>query len=201
MKHGIVPAVAVGSLLLAVPGAWAQVTLVEPGHTLNQIVDSAVPLHPSQTLLDTTMPIGDIESIGIDPSTGDLYVQLESPAGSFSSSTTHIFMVSPAGVVTPLLLNTGFGINSRGTDLHFDPSTGFLVTQDQNGGGVATVDPVLMVTGPLAPFIFSTGTFGMDFSAGVGGSDVPAGDIVLPRMWRPTGSTRLQLAAQCLRVT
>ena len=57
------------------------VVLVEPGHTLSQIVDSAVPLHPSQTGLDTLCSFGDegnIESIGIDKATGTLYVQVSS---------------------------------------------------------------------------------------------------------------------------
>ena len=51
----------------------ADVTLVEPGHTLNQIVDSAVPLTPSQAILDDFN--GGIESIGCDSATGTLFIQ------------------------------------------------------------------------------------------------------------------------------
>jgi hypothetical protein len=178
----------IATAALAAGTSEAAVTLVEPGHTLNQIVDSGVPLNPTQPALDTACAFGNagnIESIGVDPATGTLYTQV-SPGG-FTSITSCVFSVSPVGVVTPVNLNTGFGINSRGTDLHFDPITGLLVTQDQNSVGplgverIATVNPVTGVTGTyslVTPPVFSTGTFGMDFSAGVGGSDVPAGDIV-----------------------
>lgn len=163
----------------------AQVVLVEPGHALRKIVDSAEPLDPSQTRLDTVAPDGGIESIGVNQSATALYVQIIDPFGSFQSLTTDIFQVDPTtGVVTPVALGTGFGINARGTDLHFDPSTGLLVTQDQNfapAGRVATVDPGSGMIGtysPVTPVPFPGATFGMQFSAGRGGSDVPAGDIV-----------------------
>ena len=160
------------------------VTLVEPGHTLTQLVDSAFPLHPSQPALDAACAFGNqgnIESIGIDPATGTLYVQL-SPGG-FSSANTCVFSVA-GPVVTLVNPSTGFGINSRGTDLHVDPITGLLVTQDQNvsPARIATIVPLFPgLVGTysfLSPPIFSSGTFGMGFSAGAGGSDVPSGDIV-----------------------
>jgi len=160
------------------------VTLVEPGHTLTQLVDSAFPLHPSQPALDAACAFGNqgnIESIGIDPATGTLYVQL-SPGG-FSSANTCVFSVT-GPVVTLVNPSTGLGINSRGTDLHVDPITGLLVTQDQNvsPARIATIVPLFPgLVGTysfLSPPIFSSGTFGMGFSAGVGGSDVPSGDIV-----------------------
>lgn len=165
--------------LFAVQGVHAQVVLVEAGHVLNQIVDSAVPLHPSQALLEVFGH--DIESIGIDPSTGDLYIQLSS--GGFTSATTDIYKVTPAGVVTPVALGTGFGINSRGTDLHFDLNTGLLLTQNQlpPPGTIATVAPGPVFgtwSGVPAGFTFNGTTFGMDFSVGAGGSDVPAGEVL-----------------------
>jgi hypothetical protein len=162
--------------------ATAQVVVVEVGHVATKHVDSALPLHPSQTLLDTVDPSSEIESIAIDPATGDLFVQLLSPGGLFQSFTTHVFRVS-SGVVTPVALNTGFGINSRGTDMHLDPLTGLLVTQDQNPlpARLATVHPVTGLLGTYSDVgapLFGTGTFGMGFSKGAGGSDVPLGDVV-----------------------
>ena len=132
------------SLAVTVTSVQAAVTLIEPTHTLTQLVDSAVPLHPSQAALDVACAFGNagnIESIGIDPATGTLYVQL-SPGG-FVSADTCIFSITPGGVATLLNPSTGFGINSRGTDLHFDPSIGLLVTQDQNTApdSIATVAP------------------------------------------------------------
>ena len=153
----------------------AAVTLIEPGHVLTQIVDSAVPLHPSQTALDTACIVfgntGNIESIAIDSSTGTLYVQVAS--GGFKN-TGAVALVNPS---------TGFGVNSRGTDLHFDSFTGLLVTEDQNTlpERIATVNPLTGMTGTYSQVtapIFSTGTFGMDFSRGIGGTDVPLGDVV-----------------------
>jgi hypothetical protein len=165
----------------------AQVTLVEAGHTLTLHMDSMAPLHPSQTLLEATLPLGDIESICVDRQTGDLFFQLIFPAGSPVSATTHVFRLSPAagGLVTPVALNTGFGINERGTDLQLDPRRNLLVTQDQNwrpAERIAFVNPMTGATGTWSlvttPPIFLSGTFGMDFSAGTAGSVVPAGDIV-----------------------
>ena len=178
----------IACVALAAGTSDAAVTLEEPGHVLNQIVDSGVPLDPSQTALDTACAfanVGNIESIAIDPATGTLYTQISQ--GGFSSLSTCVFSISPAGVAAAINLNTGFGINSRGTDMHFDPGTGLLVTQDQNSPAtpgterIATIDPLTGMTGTYslvtAPVFFS-GTFGMDFSTGVVGSDVPAGDIV-----------------------
>ncbi len=126
-------------VLFGIQSSPGQVVLVEGSHTLTQLVDSSVTLDPSQAILDDR---ASIESIGVDPSTGDLYIQLAEHASipipfAEKSDTTHIYRVTPAGVVSPVVLDTGFGINSRGTDLHFDPVTGLLVTQDQNfaGGG------------------------------------------------------------------
>jgi hypothetical protein len=131
----------------------------------------------------------DIESIAVDEATGRLWVQLEFPAGSYQSTSTCIFEVT-GGIVTLVNPNTGFGINGRGTDMHFEPTTGLLVTQDQNTAPLkrlATQVPVLVgptgtycwVTPPVFDgFPLTPGTFGGDFSAGIGGSDVPAGDIV-----------------------
>lgn len=157
--------------------AFAQVTLVEGGHTLIQHVDSAAPLHPSQTQLET-LSTGNIESIAIDKNTGDLYVQLD----NFLVS-TDIFKIAPGGVVSPVALNTGFGINERGTDMHLDLVTGLLVTMDQNASPmrVATVNPVSGLIGTYSDVtvpLFDLSSFGMQFSTGAGGSDVPAGDIV-----------------------
>ena len=170
-------------VLFGIQSSPGQVVLVEGSHTLTQLVDSSVTLDPSQAILDDR---ASIESIGVDPSTGDLYIQLAEHASipipfAEKSDTTHIYRVTPAGVVSPVVLDTGFGINSRGTDLHFDPVTGLLVTQDQNfagGGRLATVVPGTGVIGTWAPFVFALNTFGMDFSAGIGGADVPATEIV-----------------------
>ena len=171
------------ALLLSVAGvtAHAQVTLVEPGHTLRKIVDSVAPLDPSQVLLDTLTPNADIESIAVDRATGDLYVQLIEPAFSGPSITSHIYRVSTTGVVTPVSLFTGFGINERGTDMHFDPFTGLLVTMDENFQRLATVVPATGALGTYAfttPPVFGGSTFGMDVSLGAGGSIAPPGDIV-----------------------
>lgn len=174
--------------LLALPAlATAQVTLVEPGHTLVLHMDSMAPLHPSQAIVEATQPVGDIESICVDRSTGDVFFQLIFPPGSPTSTTTHVFRLSPAagGLVAPVALNTGFGINERGTDLQIDPATGLLVTQDQNWvptQRIAWVNPMTGLTGTWSPVmtppIFLGGTFGMDFSKGAAGTVVPAGDIV-----------------------
>ncbi len=167
----------------------AQVTLVEPGHVLVKHMDSMAPANPSQTLFETTMPLGDIESICVDPRSGDVFVQLMHPAGAPVSQTTHIFRFTPAtGIVTPVAINTGFGISERGTDMQFDPSGQFLVTQDQNSGiagqaeRIASINPVTGMLGTWSfvttPPIFVGGTFGADFSQGNGGSIVPPGDLV-----------------------
>ena len=176
------------AVALALPAlATAQVILVEPGHTLTLQMDSMAPLHPSQTLVETIGPVGDIESICFDRQSGDLFFQLINPAGSPNSTTTHVFRLSPGagGVVTPVAINTGFGINERGTDLQLDVARNLLVTQDQNSGPperIAFINPATGAIGTwspvLTPPIFQLGTFGMDFSAGAGGSIVPAGDIV-----------------------
>ncbi len=182
-----------GVFVVTVQPTRAQIDLIEAGHMKNQLVDSTAPLDPggTQALLES-LSSGDIESIGVHPTIGDLYIQLQSPGGDFTSTSTDIFKVTPAGVVSVVRLGTGFGINSRGTDLHFDPTQGLqglLVTQDQNFvsavpfavGRVATVDPGTGMTGTwtlVPPFLFSGNTFGMDFSAGVGGTDVAASEIV-----------------------
>jgi hypothetical protein len=131
----------------------------------------------------------DIESIAIDKATGKLWVQLQHPPGAFQSTSTCIFEVDtslPGNPVTVINPNTGFGINGRGTDMHFDPATGLLITQDQNTAPlkrIATQVPVPF--GPTGTHCFVTppvfdgaGTFGGDFSAGIGGSDVAPGDFV-----------------------
>ncbi len=126
-------------VLFGIQSSPGQVVLVEGSHTLSKLVDSNVTLDPSQAMLNDFA--AEIESIGVDPSTGDLYIQLAEQPGVFTptSVTTHIYKVTPAGSVSPVVLGTGFGINSRGTDLHFDPVTGLLVTQDQNfAGGAAS---------------------------------------------------------------
>lgn len=76
--NGVARSLVFGAIAACAYSAHAAVTLVEGGHTLTQIVDSAVPLDPSQTALDTACTIGNdanIESIAIDPATGTLYVQ------------------------------------------------------------------------------------------------------------------------------
>jgi hypothetical protein len=167
----------------------ADVVLVEPGHTMTKLVDSAFPSHPSQIDLDFACEFEpnsyDIESIAVDESTGRLWVQLEFPAGSFQSTSTCIFEVT-GGIVTLVNSNTGFGINSRGTDMHFDPATGLLITQDQNTAPLKRISTqVPAFLGPTGthcfvppPIFDGHGTFGGDFSAGIGGSDVPLSDIV-----------------------
>lgn len=179
------PLIATFLLLATAASASSQVVLVESGHKLARHVDSAVPLHPSQTQLDAFVSPADIESIAIDPFSGDLYIQLVDPPGAAPGATTHIFRVNvPGGVVTPIALNTGFGVVARGVDMHFDPMTNLLVTQDQNTvpERLAFVDPFTGITGTYSfvttPPIFGTGTFGMQFSMGAGGSVVPPGDIV-----------------------
>ncbi|MEZ5966150.1 MAG: hypothetical protein R3F56_20100 [Planctomycetota bacterium] len=162
-----------------------QVVLVEGGHVLIKHVDSTAPLHPSQTLLETTLPVGDIESIAYDPTTRGLLVQLLNPPLAAPGVTTHIFRVAlPGGVVTPLLLNSGFAINERGTDMEVDLARNVLVTQDMTAPVPERLVTVNLATGVpgiwslVTPPIFSAGTFGMDFSQGAGGSVVPPGDIV-----------------------
>lgn len=180
MKTTAIAVFAATFLIVASP-LRAAVSLVESGHTLAQVVDSFAPLHPSQSQLESACSLGSqalIESIGTDRSTGTLYVQLGD--GSFTSSTSCIFSVTPTGVVTLVNPSTGFGINSRGTDLHFDPATGLLVTLDQNNARMATVLPAAPgTTGTYSSFPGFTGvTMGMGFSTGPAGSDVPAGDVV-----------------------
>ena len=163
--------------------AAAQVVLIESGHTLTKLVDSTNPIHPSQALLESTLPTGSIESVGVDPATGDAYVQLIAPGASFISTTTHVFKVSKSGVVTPVAVDTHLGANGRGTDLAFDSVHGFLVTEDQRSvpPRIATIDPVSGAIGTysgVAPGLLWSATFGMDFSKGVGGTVVPFNDIV-----------------------
>jgi hypothetical protein len=148
----------------------AQVTKVEAGHTLQKIVDSANPIHPSQSLLTSTLPQGTVESIGLDPA-GNIYVQVGSfTGGPYKSATTHIFKITPGGVVTVLAANTGFGINNRGTDLIYHPATAQLLTQDQNNNRIASVDPGTGTIASHAPFDFSPslGTFGAAIAGGIG---------------------------------
>lgn len=159
----------------------AQPVLVEPGHALIQIADSVNPIDASQADLDLLCAFeneGNIESIAIEPGPG-LFVQISS--GGFTSLDTCIFSIdSLTGVTNLVNQSTGFGINSRGTDMQFDPSFGFFVTQNQNADELNFVD-VLGITGTYAPVsapLFGSATFGMDFSAGAGGSDVLPGDIV-----------------------
>ena len=163
----------------------ATVTLVEPGHTLTQIADSCAPLDPSQTQLDTACAFGNagnIESIAVDSTGATVWVQLH-PGGAPGPDSC-IFRITTAGGVTSVLNpSTGFGINERGTDMHLDPATGLLITQNQNAAPeeIAGVSTGAGTTGTYAPMpnpIFQGGAFGMDFSAGAGGSIVPAGDIV-----------------------
>ncbi len=99
-------------LSLAAGASQGVVTLVEAGHSLSQIVDSAVPLHPSQAALDSACAFGNagnVESVGVDAATGTLYIQISS--GGFASADTCIFAVSPSGVATsrfsPLSISTG----------------------------------------------------------------------------------------------
>lgn len=175
--------------LLGLAPLSAQVVLVEPGHFLVQHVDSAIPLDPTQPQLDVTAPNGNLESIAIDPVTGDLFVQLIDTSGAAPSLTTHVFRVV-GGVVTPVAINTGLGINERGTDMHFDTVTGLLVTMDDTfllppppkAGRLMTINPASGAIGLYSNAtlpVFSSGTFGMDFSKGFPpGADVPPGDIV-----------------------
>ncbi len=177
------PTLTLCALALGASTATAQVVMVEPGHTLVKIVDSVFPLDPSQTLFETLTPLANIEGITFDPGTGDLYVQLIEPGLGTPSATTHIYQITPAGVVTPISLFTGFGTNERGTDLHFDPINGVLLTQDENvfPSRIATVSPLTGAIGTysfLTPPVFTASTFGMDISLGAGGSDVPFGDVV-----------------------
>ncbi|MFO1054902.1 MAG: hypothetical protein U1F36_22000 [Planctomycetota bacterium] len=173
------------ALALSSAFASAQVVLVEPGHTLTPLMNSMAPLHPSQNVVEMVQPIGDIESICVDPQSRDIYFQLIVPFGSPISNTTHIFRLSPAlgGLVTPIVVNTGFGICERGADMQLDPWRGVLVTQDQNfgAGRLAWINPLTGMTGTwsltTAP-VFAASTFGMDFSVGAGGSIVPPGDIL-----------------------
>lgn len=167
--------------------ASAQVVLVEPGHRLTRLMDSMAPLHPTQVIVEQTLPIGDIESICVDPNNGDVFFQLIVPAGSPVSTTTHVFRLSPSagGLVTPVAVNTGFGINERGTDLQLDPWRGLLVTQDQNflpRHRLASINPMTGAIGTWSvvttPPIFGASTFGMDLSLGAGGSIAAPGALV-----------------------
>ena len=177
-------------LLLPASTVSAQIVAVEPGHTLTQIADSFAPLDPSQSGLDTACAfgnLGNVESIAVGVG-NKLYIQISS--GGFTSLDTCVFEVdSLTGFTSLVNPSTGFGINSRGTDMQFDPIFGFLVTQDQNAGALSYVTPggVLGTYSFVTPPVFSTGTFGMDFSAGLGGSDVPAGDIVFTSDVAATG--------------
>ena len=177
-------------LFLPASTVSAQIVAVEPGHALNQIADSVAPLDPSQADLDLLCAfanVGNIESIAVGPSP-NLFVQISS--GGFTSLDTCIFSIdSLTGVTSLISPSTLFGINSRGTDMQFDPVFGFLVTQDQNAGalGFVTLGGLTGIYSLVTPPVFSSGTFGMDFSAGVGGSDVLAGDIVFTSDVAATG--------------
>ena len=192
--------------LLPASTVSAQVVAVEPGHALNQIADSVAPLDPSQADLDLLCAFeneGNIESIAIGPGLS-LFVQISS--GGFTSLDTCIFSIdSLTGITSLVTPSTQFGINSRGTDMQFDPGFGILVTQNQNAGelGFVTLGGLTGTYSLVTPPVFSTGTFGMDFSAGVGGSDVPAGDIVFTSDVTATGlhSTFFGSGASILHVT
>ena len=130
--------------------AHAQVTAVEAGHTVTKLVDSIVPVDPSDTLLETTLPVGTIESIAVDPLTTNIYVQLIIPPNVFHSVSSHIFKITPAGVVSVVSMNTHIGLTERGTDLGYDKALGLLVTEDQNSVPIrlASIHPV---TGVIQP--------------------------------------------------
>jgi len=160
-------------LLLPASTVSAQIVAVEPGHTLTQIADSFAPLDPSQSGLDTACAfgnLGNVESIAVGVA-NKLYIQISS--GGFTSLDTCVFEVdSLTGFTSLVNPSTGFGINSRGTDMQFDPSFGFFVTQNQNADELSFVD-VFGFTGTYALVsapLFGTATFGMDFSTGAGGS-------------------------------
>ena len=141
MKFHRIAALAGAVLAFAAAAPSAQVVLVEGGHQLIQHVDSSIPLDPTQDRLDDGLPI---ESIAVDPGTGDIYVQ----SVDFINATSAVHKIV-GGVVTPVNLNTGFAISSRGTDMHWDKARELLVTYDHQflpeqgwaggpGGRVAT---------------------------------------------------------------
>jgi hypothetical protein len=219
-------------LAICAPAAGS-VTLAEAGRVLRQIVDSGVPLHASQTLLDTACAFqsdpfipNNIESIAVHPVTGTLWVQISAGGGGDDTGVdTCVFAVSPAGVVTPVSLSTGLRVSARGADMVFDPTTGLLLTMDETEvesepepdvrlessarvddyaygrartkaeagvrsapqpgtvevhGRIASIDPsdgtVATYSQLSAPGFGPGGTFGMQFSAGIG--VVPAGHVV-----------------------
>jgi hypothetical protein len=167
-------------VLLCAAFAHAGLVVNEPGHAAVLLADSAVPLHPSQSQLGNAAATP-LESIGIDPATGRIYLQRMSSRFGCPSTTTAIFSldVGAGGVVTPIVADTGFGICSRASDLGFDPATGLLLAQDDDfaGGRIATVDPVTGVIGTwVQPSVFTGNSFGMQMAPGIG--IVPAGDVV-----------------------
>ena len=175
------PFALLGLLALTFAGARTAgaVTVVEPGHTLRLIADSAAPLDPSQAGLGLFPSVG-IESITYDEAEDLLYVQLTDGAFACTSISTSLFAIDPGtGVTTLINPATGLGICDRGSDIDVDPATGLIVAQDGNfpGSRLASVDPV---TGTVdtwaAPAVFMFNTFGMGFSNGAGA--VPAGDVI-----------------------
>ena len=85
------------ALALSLGVAQADAVLVEAAHTLTKLVDSVALLDPSHSDLETLCQFSgsDIESIGVDPASGVLYVQLQFPPGAFTIS-CHI-RTGPAG--------------------------------------------------------------------------------------------------------
>ncbi len=190
-------ALAVSVLLFAATVGSAGVTPVEPGHTLTKLVDSCAPLHPSQTLLDTGCALGtiaDIESIAYGPAGGSLYLQLMD--GGDPGTDTCILKVSPTGVVSVINPSTGFGGNTRGTDLILERSSGQLLTKDDNSffsagaERIATVNRSTGATGTYAflpPLTFFEAASGLDFSRGAGGTDAPSSELLMTADLSGTG--------------
>jgi len=168
-----------GSILsAAAPPCVADVILRDPRYTLRQIADSLTPLHPSQIAMDTACNFvndGNIESIGVDPAATALYVQISDPVSSC------LFEIDPVSGATRLITpGTGLTIIERGTDLLYDISTGFLLTADAPLGAarIVQIDPATGAVGTYAWLSMELRTLGMDISEGIGGTDVPAGDLV-----------------------
>jgi len=186
LRHGcpaarLLPLALCGLLLtacLASP-AGASVILRDPSYGLRQVADSVNPLHPSQVEMEQSCP-GMIESIGIDGATLTLYVQLS----SWNTGSTCVFGIEADTGLTWLINgDTGLQINDRGTDLIYQAPTGLILTGDWGGGSgrIASIDPSTGTVGTWATLgpNFYLATLGLDFSEGVGGSAVPAGDLML----------------------
>jgi len=181
LSRGLLACLILTGLALSAAPAPALVELLDPSYTLRLIADSGAPVHPSQPDMDRLCAFGDegtIESIGIDPATRTLYIQI---INSSVSTRTCIFSIDALTGATALVNpDTGLQIIDRGADMIYDPATGLLLTADSafNAQRIASIDPATGTVGTYAQVGIELQTLGMQFSEGAGGSVVPAGRLM-----------------------